>query len=71
MAETRVGFFISGSLDCFFIGEVGPRTGVLGVVLMGGGGALEAPAVPCEVSLRVMISSFKEKGVAECGRWIV
>ena len=53
------------------MGEVGPRTGVLGVVLMGGGGALEAPAAPCEVSLRVMISRFKEKEVAECGRWIV
>ena len=51
MAETGVGFFFSGSLDCFFMGEVGPRTGVLGVVLMGGGGALAAPAAPCEMSL--------------------
>ena len=56
MAGTSVGFFMSGSFDCFFVGEVGPRTGVLGVVLMGGGGALGPPVAPFEVSLRVMAS---------------
>ena len=53
-----VFFFMSGSLDCLFVGEVGPRTGVLDIVLMGGGGAFGAPAAPFEGSVRVMTGRF-------------